>query len=279
MRPIEVKANGKINLTLRVLYKREDGFHEIESIFQEIDFADTLHLSRSNEIRFSSDYPQFAMEDNLCVKAARLLQKRFNIPGLDIRLEKRIPIGSGLGGGSSNAAAVLQAGMQLYEIQSDCREIEAMAARLGSDVPFFLKGKTAYVWGRGEFLKTIDLTTQYHILLILPKIEISTTWAYKNMKLTLTKKSTDYKFRSFMFYKLSVEDFKREFQNDFEEIVFKARPELGIMKNTLYTVGAEYASLSGSGASLFGVFSSKDSAKSAYNELNKNFSCCLVNPV
>jgi 4-diphosphocytidyl-2-C-methyl-D-erythritol kinase len=154
-----------------------------------------------------------------------------------------------------------------------------MAARLGSDVPFFLRGKTAYVRGRGELLETIDLTTEYQVLLIMPEIEISTAWAYKNMKLTLTKKNTDYKFKSFIFYKLSVRDFKSEFQNDFEKIVIKAHPELGKIKNMLYTVGADFASLSGSGSSLFGVFSSKDSANSAYNELNKKYSCCLVNPV
>jgi 4-diphosphocytidyl-2-C-methyl-D-erythritol kinase len=279
MHPIKVKSKAKINLALRILYKRKDGYHEIESIFQEISFADTLYLAKANEIRFSSDYPPFSMEDNLCVKAARLLQKQFQIPGLAIKLEKRIPVGAGLGGGSSNAAVVLKGGMQLYKIQTKWPDILAMAAQLGSDVPFFLNGKTAYVWGRGERLEPINLTTEYCIVLVLPKIEISTAWAYKNMKLTLTKKNADYKFKSFTFHKMNVSDFKHNFQNDFEKMVFETQPELEKIKQMLYTYGADYASLSGSGSSIFGVFVSKSSALTASKILSKEFSCCLVNPV
>jgi 4-diphosphocytidyl-2-C-methyl-D-erythritol kinase len=280
MDSLRVKANAKINLALAVKYKRDDGYHEIELIFQEIDFHDKVKLSKSDRIHFSTDSLVLQKEStNLCLTAANLLKKEFNIPGLDIRLEKRLPIGSGLGGGSSDAAAVLKGGLDLYGIEYTPKTLQPMAEQIGSDVPFFLSGGSAYGSGRGEILTSIKLNADYHILLIMPDIQISTEWAYKNLNLTLTRKNDDYKFRGFTFQDLDLVNFRSEFYNDFEKLVFRHHRSLGTAKSELYELGADYASLSGSGSTLFGLFASKSKTVKAFEILRGRFNCNISRPV
>ena len=280
MDSIKVKSNAKINLALAVKNKREDGFHEIELIYQEIDFYDTLTLRKSFSNTFSSDSTLLDNEpNNLCLTAANFLKDEFDIPGLEIYLQKRLPIGSGLGGGSSNAASVLTGGLELYDVDFTLNDIKSIAERIGSDVSFFLYGGTAYGKGRGEILHSIKLITDYYILLVLPDIQISTRWAYKNLNLTLTRKNDDYKFRGFAFQNLDLIDFRSKFYNDFENLVFKHHPQLASVKAELYDMSAEYASLSGSGSALFGLFASQSTAEEAYSELRQRVNCLLCQPV
>jgi 4-diphosphocytidyl-2-C-methyl-D-erythritol kinase len=280
MDSIKINANAKINLALAVKYKREDGFHEVELIYQEIDFHDTLILKKANGIKFSTDSEVLQKEStNLCSVAAELLKDNFNLPGLDIHLEKRLPIGSGLGGGSSDAAAVLKGGLKLYEIVSSAKKINTIAKEIGSDVPFFLIGGSASGFGRGEILKSLQISTDYYILLVLPKITISTKWAYKNLNLTLTRKNDDYKFRGLTFQNLELVNFRSKFYNDFENLVFKSHPQLASVKSKLYESGADYASLSGSGSALYGLYTSQSKAEAARNELGRRLNTYICRPV
>jgi 4-diphosphocytidyl-2-C-methyl-D-erythritol kinase len=280
MNSIEIKANAKINLALVVKYKREDGYHEIELIYQEIDFHDRLILKKATGIEFSTDSEDLQNESsNLCITAARLLIDAFDLPGMKIHLEKKIPIGSGLGGGSSNAAAVLKGGLELYRRETSDKRVQSLAEKIGSDVPFFLEGGTAYGTGKGEILKKVHLTADYHVLLILPDIKISTLWAYKNLNLALTRKKHDYKFKGFTIQNLDLSHFRSEFYNDFENLVFKHHPQLAIVKSELYDLEADFVSLSGSGSAMYGLFSSLSKAEEASDVLNHRFNAQICRPV
>ncbi len=154
-----------------------------------------------------------------------------------------------------------------------------MAENIGADVPFFLMGSTAYGSGKGEILRSVKMILDYHILLVLPEINISTKWAYKNLNLTLTKKNDDYKFRGFRFQNLDLKDFRSEFYNDFENLVFRNYPQLSSVKSELYDQGAVYASLSGSGAALYGLYSSQSMAEATVESLGSRYRCQINKPV
>jgi len=280
MNSLEIDANAKINLALAVKSKRDDGYHELDLIFQEINFSDHLILSKDHRMVFSTDSHELNLEsDNICLRAARLLQRDFEIPGINIHLEKKIPIGGGLGGGSSNAAAVLKGAMRLYDLTINDEHLLSLATELGADVPFFLLGKAAYGTGKGEILAPISIYNGYYILLVLPEMKISTIWAYKNLNLTLTSKYADYKFRVFRFQDLDLSEFRAEFYNDFENSVFKAHSVLGKLKSKLYDEGASFAAMSGSGAVIFGLFDTEETRAHAFKSMNKDYHCVMAEPV
>jgi len=280
MQSLQIKANAKINLALAVKNKRSDGFHELDLIYQEIDFCDKLTLRQSNRIEFTTDSLPLQKEtNNLCEKAANLLQEEFQIPGLEIYLEKKIPIGAGLGGGSSDAAAVLKGGVELYQLKVSNEQLVSLSSKLGADVPFFMFGGTAHGRGIGDILKKITLDSNYYVLLVLPEIKISTAWAYKNLNLGLTRENTGDKFRGFRFHNLDLKDFRSEFFNDFEKLVFERNPQLEIIKSLLYDQGALFAALSGSGSTLYGLFPTGSAVKKARRMLGNNYRCQMAQPV
>ena len=159
------------------------------------------------------------------------------------------------------------------------KKLCSLAAELGSDVPFFIKGKTAYVSGRGEIIKRVKSKKGYFIVLVIPDVNISTSWAYKNLRLGLTKNETNLKFISLKFYELNVEDFGRYFYNDFENLVFEVYPQLKKIKSSLDQAGADYSGLSGSGSCIFGIFRCRTEAENAQHVLNINYRCILTEPV
>ena len=280
MDSIKIKANAKINLALAVKNKRNDGYHEVEVIYQEIDYYDTLNIAKSEKIEMFTDSSLLKNEaTNLCIIAAKLLKEEFKIPGLSIRLDKKLPIGAGLGGGSSDAAAILKNGLKLYGITYSTDRLLNIAAKIGADVPFFLIGGTAYGTGKGEILKALKINEKYFILLVVPEVRVSTQWAYKNLNLALTRKYDGYKFKGFELQNLSVKNFRSEFYNDFEDLVFKRFPNLSFLKEELYNHGAVFASLSGSGSALYGLYLSKSSAEKAKKILSHRFRCQLCRPV
>jgi 4-diphosphocytidyl-2-C-methyl-D-erythritol kinase len=277
---LELTANAKINLHLAVKYKRPDGFHQLESIFQEVAFGDRIVLNKSSEVKFTTDSEVLTVEgNNLCERAARLLQQEAGIPGLEIYLEKRIPMGAGLGGGSSDAAAVLRGANELYQLGIGREKLSQLGAQLGSDVPFFINGRTAWVTGRGEQIEPVEWEVPYWLILVFPGVMIPTALAYKNLNLGLTKKVDAVKFAVSNFQRLPLAEYRNWFRNDFEISVYDQHAELSEIRDELYQAGALYAVMSGSGSTIFGVFESESSARRAAGKLPTDYRQKIVRPV
>jgi 4-diphosphocytidyl-2-C-methyl-D-erythritol kinase len=265
---MEITARAKINLGLRINGLRPDGYHEISSVFQEIDLADKIWLHEVSEAHLSltCDRPDLpADDDNLCLKAARLLRETTACPrGVRIELTKHIPIGAGLGGGSSDAAAVLLGLNRLWELNLDQATLLDLAARLGSDVPFFIYGGCCLAGGRGEELRRIDPLVTGPMVLVAPNVPISTAWAYKNIETyRLTSKEDFIKFHVYFQMHHSPALFQEYLRNDFESLIFANYPVLRQLKEAFLKTGAWYASLSGSGSAVFGLYKKDKTAQAA----------------
>lgn len=252
-----VPSFAKVNLSLKVLGRRPDGYHELRTVFQTVGLHDRIAFEfiparRGLDITLED---ALAIPDNLVLRAARLFCERQGVRGrLRMRLEKRIPMGAGLGGGSSNAAAVLLA---LGPLTGRCAPLHAlreMAAALGSDVPFFLHGGTALGLGRGEELYPLPEAPRYRVLIVAPPVHVSTAEAYRALGRPELTSPVDFRklsiFQSFVWQA----EYLSGAENDFEAAVFGLHPELGRWKRKLERLGAHAARLSGSGAALFGVF-------------------------
>jgi len=239
------------------LRKREDGYHDIESVFQQIDLADIIELTACKTgiemICSHSDVP--ADESNLCYKAAHLLQKfTGKTDGVRIELHKHIPVGAGLGGGSSDAAAVLKVLNKQWHLHLGMDVLQALARQLGADVPFFLTGKTMLARGIGDILSPVRIPSDFKILIVFPGFSVSTVWAYKNYKINLTNSKKTITLADLFLADPDLLDLTQYLKNDLEEVVFKRHPQLDSIKSRLYSMGAFYASMSGSGSSVFGLF-------------------------
>jgi len=256
---------AKINLGLVLLGKREDGYHDIATVFQQIDLHDEITFRRvSSGIRITStDLTLPTNEENLVYRAFRLFQRRVRFKeGMEIHIRKNIPVGAGLGGGSSNAAVTLLVANRLWGERLSREEIEEMAAEVGSDVPFFLCGGTALARGRGEILTPFQWFTDYWIVLVCPGICVSTSWAYSQAKIALTKEKKITKFRS-IFKRYTPHALRETLVNDLEGVVFRRHPVLRKLKEQMYQRDAFYASMSGSGSSVYGLFFSREQAEEA----------------
>ncbi len=250
---MKVTANAKINIGLNVVSKRADGYHNLETVFYPVDMCDTIDIDESpdSETRFINtgiavdSNPQ----DNLIIKAYNLLKLDFDIPSVQITLDKRIPFGAGLGGGSSDAANTLKALNQMFSLGLSDLELESYAVKLGADCPFFIKNKPVFATGIGNEFTPIDLDlSAYKIEIIKPNVSVSTAMAYKGV---VPKPST---FNLLELPKLPIEQWKSVVKNDFEASVFPQFPEIEALKQDFYNRGALYASMSGSGSAVFGVF-------------------------
>ena len=244
--------NCKINLGLNIISKREDGYHNLETVFLPIPFKDIVEIIPS-ENSFEFTVTGLAVsndENNLCVKAFHLLQKDFpQLSKIKMHLHKVIPLGAGLGGGSADAAFTLQLLNKKFTLQLSVEQLIAYALQIGSDCPFFIINKPCFATGRGEILQPINIDLKnYTILIINPKIHIDTKWAFS--KVIRGKR----KISIHEIIKQPVERWKDHLQNDFEKPVFESYPEIKEIKDELYNMGALYASLSGSGSTVFGIF-------------------------
>lgn len=270
-REARLAACAKLNLDLRVLQKRADGYHELRTVFQTISLADRIDVaytpSRKTKITLESalDIP-----DNLVVRAAQLVMDAAKATGeVRFRLTKRIPMGAGLGGGSTDAAAILLALPALAGKIVPLQTLYALAAQLGSDVPFFLEGGTALGLGRGEELYPLPAARLGPILLVTPGVHVSTSEAYRALGRELTFNGLSHSinsFRSFVWSLgggLSSGDQPSFGQNDFESAVFGRHPKLRALKNRLLQAGALSALMTGSGSALFGVFGSREERRRA----------------
>ncbi len=245
--------NAKINLGLRVLEKRNDGFHNIESIFYPIPLCDALEIIPSEFSKHRFFYSGLSIPSsakNLCEQAIELLAKDFDIPPLKLHLHKHIPMEAGLGGGSSDAACCLMMMNDLFQFGIQEKELLKYAAELGSDCPFFIRNKASIAKGRGDDLFDIDLNlSDYYIRVIKPEASVSTAEAYRSFskgksEVSLTK----------VIIGNDLAGWKHKLSNDFEKYVFQRFPEIEKVKEKLYHEGAIYASLSGSGSAVFGLF-------------------------
>ncbi|MCF8363673.1 MAG: 4-(cytidine 5'-diphospho)-2-C-methyl-D-erythritol kinase [Prolixibacteraceae bacterium] len=246
-----VYPNAKINIGLDLLRKREDKFHDLESLFYPIQLCDILEVQTSDIFSYSqSGIPiDGDIEYNLVVKAYRLLQKTHKLPEVKIHLHKQIPFGAGLGGGSSDAAFMLSALNDIFELCISKPELKEKAAELGSDCPFFIENSPMLASGRGEILKPFPVTLRgVYLVLVKPDIPVSTAEAYAGISPAIPQN----KLENLLLEPVST--WKDNISNSFEKSVFLKHPEIKDIKEKLYTMGAEYAAMSGSGSSVFGLF-------------------------
>ena len=245
--------NAKINLGLNIVAKRPDGYHNIETVFYPIPLSDALEIVPAKEQKRNFIQTGIAIdgnpEGNLVIKAYNLLKENFYIPEIDIYLHKKIPFGAGLGGGSADAACMLKLLNDFAQLNLTINDLEEYAVRLGADCPFFIQNKPVFAEGIGNRFTPVDISLKgYYLLLIKPDIHVSTQEAYANVKPQTPKKS----IREII--QMPVAAWKEYLMNDFEISVLKKHPEIEIIKNKLYEQGAIYASMSGSGSSVFGIF-------------------------
>ena len=247
-----VFPHAKINLGLSIISKRPDGFHNLETVFYPVPLRDALEIVPADEYSFIQTGLKITgkQEDNLVLKACRLLEKHYpKIKPLEIHLHKIIPLGAGLGGGSSDAAEAIQLINRLCNLDISPGILSAYASELGSDCPFFMQSAPCFATGRGEILEPLSLDiSNYSLLLVHPEIHINTGWAFSKIKPTLPKYSLKQSISE------PVRDWIYTISNDFEIPVFEAHPQLQVIKNRLYEAGAIYASMTGSGSTIYGIF-------------------------
>ncbi len=251
-KPFSIAAHTKVNLALRVLQKRVDGYHYLDTIFLELDWGDSLHFEPAKD--FSFEMNGLTFDDgghNICLHAAKLFHKASgqDLP-IKIVLEKVVPPGSGIGGGSADGAAVLKGLNRLFEHPLDKQQLHQLALQLGADVPFFLDGGLQHGQGVGEQLAPLERGFKGVFLLIIPPIHISTKQAFEALRIPLTAHREPITFGRL----LDKATLVRFFENEFESVVFHMHPEIGILKEELLNQGAFFASLSGSGSTVYGIF-------------------------
>lgn len=261
---------AKINLNLRVLGKRPDGFHELFTVFQTVSLHDSLSFSENEDIRLTCDDTSIPTDQrNLVVKAANLLRERGGIKhGVSLHLEKRIPAPGGLGGGSSNAAVALIGLSRLWKLDLSADDLQTMACELGSDVPYFLTGGTAIGSGRGTQIEPIEDSQVPHLLIVSPNISVSTPDAFKSLDArNLTTSDAERILIVCRFEARKLDMLHSVLTNDMEPAVFAAYPEIERVKHTLLRLGAVGAMMSGSGASVFAVFDKEETRQTALKAL------------
>ena len=244
--------NCKINLGLSILAKRADGYHELETVFYPIAVSDALEILPAANLTMTQSGIAVPGDpaQNLCLKAYHLLKKDFPaLPAVQMHLHKNIPMGAGLGGGSSDGTSTLLILNQQFSLGLNDQQLIDYASQLGSDCPFFVYNKACHATGRGEILTPIHLDlSNYQFLLVHPGVHIATAWAFQQLNPHTKSESIQ------AIIEKPITDWKNYLINDFEAPVFKAEPTLSAIKDQLYQLGAIYASMSGSGSSLFGIF-------------------------
>ncbi len=269
-----VFSNCKINLGLHIVAKRADGFHDIETIFYPIPFYDVIEIIEAPEFTFTTTGLTIPStpDNNLCVKAYHLLKKDFvNLPPVHLHLQKNIPMGAGIGGGSANAAYTLVLLNQKFKLALSHTQLKTYAAQLGSDCAFFIENKPCYATGRGEILQSLNIDLKdYYIALVFSALHVNTAEAFAGItiqKPTLSCKDT---------INYSIQEWAKNLKNDFETSIFKIHPSLSEAKNVLYQLGATYASMTGSGSTIYGLFNKKNIDKNSLSNKLQSYQHYIV---
>ncbi len=256
MNQLHLFPNAKINLGLLIKGKRADGYHELQTVFIPAPLQDELIILENNSLQTPGisiegiDLPGIP-EENLCYKAWKLIKNiEPTLPAVQFHLIKNIPAGAGLGGGSADAAFTLKGLVQLFELKISKTTLHQLAIQLGADVPFFLENKPMLASGIGEILEPIEISIPGEIKIITPPIFSDTKQAYRELNYDKTHPTLDLK----SVLQQDISEWRNILPNDFEPSVFKRYPELAIIKSELYDQGALYASLSGSGSAVYGIF-------------------------
>jgi 4-diphosphocytidyl-2-C-methyl-D-erythritol kinase len=255
----------KINLGLYVISKRADGYHNLETVFYPIPWTDILEIIPSPSLSFQSSGNLIPgrEEDNLCLKAYHLLKRDFNIGPVQMHLHKIIPTGAGLGGGSSDAAHALRLLNEIFDLKLTIAQLTHYAAQLGSDCSFFIHDEPLLGSSRGEVLEKVSVNLKGKFLVLVnPQIHVSTAVAYSGVKPKLpTRPIKDV-------IQLPLKEWKTVLKNDFEESVFKDHPAIQKLKEEMYSLGASYASMSGSGSTVFGIFENEFKLPASFSDMN-----------
>jgi len=243
--------NAKINIGLNIVNRRTDGYHDLETIFYPVKINDVLEVIEADELSFESSGLGIPgrIEDNLCIRGYHLLKKDFNLPPVKIHLHKHIPIGAGLGGGSADAAFFIRLINQKFELGMDDETMASYARKLGADCAFFIQNKPVFAFERGDEFEPIRLDlSAYKIVVVMPPVQISTAEAFGGVNPGQPKHSL------MELINLPIGEWRKFIKNDFETTIFKNHPVIRGVKASLYEAGAIYASMSGSGAAIFGIF-------------------------
>src|SRR5690554_173307 len=260
--------NAKINLGLNIVSRRNDGYHNLETIFYPINLKDGLEIVYSNsqeQYQFfqTGDIIEGNPSNNLVIKAFELIKNhsKSEIPNIDIHLLKKIPTGAGLGGGSSDAAFMLNLLNETFNLNISDKELTELALKIGADCPFFIKNKPSFATGIGDELTPIDLDlSDMYILIVKPDVFISTKEAYS----MISEKKPSLSLKDIV--KRPLNEWKELMKNDFEPPIFKKYPQICKIKKQLYDLGATYASMSGSGSSLYGIYREKPDFNDLFNK-------------
>ena len=279
MKIITLNSYAKINIGLKIINQRIDNYHNIETVFQELQFHDIITIKKIDEgYNLSSNNVDVPIESsNTCVQAYLRLKKEFpELKGVKIHVNKNIPMGSGLGGGSSNAASTIIGINNLYDIGLTKPQLKNISQDIGADVPFFIKGGIQHGQGIGDKLTPLNIKMPYTILLIFPNNSVNTRWAYSQIrnKLEIPIKAVNFADlieKEMIPFQL--------FENDFEKIVFSTYPEIGLIKSKLLDNNARFASLSGSGSTVFGFFNDEADAISAELLFSKSYKTIITQPL
>lgn len=253
---------GKINLGLNIIAKRPDGYHNLETCFYPVGLTDILEIIPAQETSFAHSglVVSGSAEENLCLKAYRVLKNDFGMGNVNMHLHKIIPMGAGLGGGSSDGAATLLMLNEIFELNISKTELEKYASLLGSDCAFFIGNEAKFAEGRGEILSPIELNLKnLFLVLVKPDVHISTAEAYAKIELSKPEHTIP------QILKLPVQQWKNHLVNDFEKNIFRKYPVIGSIKEKLYSLGAVYASMTGSGAAVYGIFEKPIDLKSEFS--------------
>ncbi|MFA6249573.1 MAG: 4-(cytidine 5'-diphospho)-2-C-methyl-D-erythritol kinase [Mucilaginibacter sp.] len=244
-------SNAKINIGLNIIARRPDGYHDLETVFYPIKINDVLEVIEADKLSFESSGLEIPgrLEDNLCIRGYRLLKKDHDVPPVKIHLHKNIPIGAGLGGGSSNAAFFIKLMNQNFELGLSADQMEDYARQLGADCAFFIRNRPVFAFEKGDEFEDIKLDlSAYKIVLVMPDEHVSTAEAYRGVKPAPVRESL------YDQIKMPLTAWRGQIKNDFEGHIFRDHPVIRGVKAELYEHGAIYASMSGSGASVFGIF-------------------------
>jgi 4-diphosphocytidyl-2-C-methyl-D-erythritol kinase len=274
---VKIRAPAKINLSLRVVGRRADGYHFLDTIIVPVSLYDEIDIRRIRAasrhpagelIQIKCDHPLVPQgRENIVYRAAELIMKKTRKPQpISIHIKKRIPIGAGLGGGSSDAAAALVGLNRLLKLRLSLATIEKMAVALGADVPFFVRARPARARGIGERLRPLRCLPRFWSVIVYPGFPVSTEWVYRNFRQKLTKPLVN---TSIATSPKSVGEIINRLENDLEAVTFKRYPRIGVFKRKLLREGAPRVLMSGSGSSVFGIFSSKRAAVNAFRRLRK----------